>query len=126
MIHSVTHADGSRTVTDLPDDGSPGTVTTYGPKGKVVEVVEVPGQAAPAPAPEDNARQALVTIAQRIPPEQMGRAVLVGAALVARAGDLWDALTAIPDHDDARPSIEIVTDVALTAALAALDTPPTP
>jgi hypothetical protein len=53
----------------------------------------------------------------------MAAAILsVAAGLIDHAGDLWDALAAINPANDARPAIEIVTDVALTAALT-LDPP---
>jgi hypothetical protein len=46
------------------------------------------------------------------------RCVPSAALLVARAGDLWDALLKIADSNTARDAIEVVTDVALSAALA--------
>lgn len=44
------------------------------------------------------------------------QAVLING-LIDRAGDLWDALVAMPDSDPAKAAVEIITDVALTAAL---------
>lgn len=50
--------------------------------------------------------------------DDQARAAMAGALLVARAGDLWDALLKIADSNTARDAIEVVTDVALSAALA--------
>ena len=44
-------------------------------------------------------------------------AVAAGAGLVAKAGDLWDALLACSHSNTARPAIEVITDIALNAAL---------
>lgn len=53
-----------------------------------------------------------------ISPEDQARAAIAGALLVSKAGDLWAALLKIAESNTARDAIEIVTDVALTAALA--------
>lgn len=49
--------------------------------------------------------------------DTLAKVIAAGSGLVARAGDLWDALTEIAETNTARPAIEIITDVALTAAL---------
>lgn len=52
-----------------------------------------------------------------VDPATIRAAVAAGALLVSRAGDLWDALVEIADTNTAKTAIEIVTDVALQAAL---------
>lgn len=52
-----------------------------------------------------------------IDPAAAAHLYVFGATIVARAGDLWDALTQISHTNTARPAIEIVTDAALKAAL---------
>lgn len=56
------------------------------------------------------------------PPPPMEQLLqILGEALITRAGDLWDALVAMPDTDPAYPAVEIVTDAVLTAALPLVD-----
>lgn len=50
-----------------------------------------------------------------IPPEHLAWAIAVGATLASRAGDLYAALEDIALSNTARPAIEIVTEVALSA-----------
>lgn len=52
-----------------------------------------------------------------ISPEDQARAAIAGALLVSKAGDLWTALLKIAESNTARDAIEVITDVALSAAL---------
>jgi len=50
-------------------------------------------------------------------PGQAEAVLTVALGLVSQAGELWDALTAIPSDDPSKPSLDIITSVALEAAL---------
>lgn len=50
-------------------------------------------------------------------PETLVRVINIGAGFVQQAGPLWDALVLMSEDDPAYRAIQIVTDVALTAAL---------
>ena len=50
-------------------------------------------------------------------PEIRAAAIVAAAALVGRAGDLWTAYGSCSPSNTARPALQILTDVALTAAL---------
>lgn len=69
-------------------------------------------------APDAPPPSALDVIAQ-LDPATAAAAVAAGAGLVAKAGDLWDALLACSHTNTARPAIEVITDIALNAALPA-------
>ena len=51
------------------------------------------------------------------PPVQLAQVLALGLGFVNRAGDLWDALLKVSDTNTAKPALEVVTDVALRAAL---------
>lgn len=93
----VDHGDGTGTRTTYAADGSP-TVT---------DVTGLP--VAPPPLPI----QALAAS----DPEATSRAVAAGALLVERAGALWDALLEVAPTNTAKPLLDQIVDVALTAAL---------
>jgi len=64
------------------------------------------------PGPPPTQTEALLST---IPPEHLEWAITVGATLAYRAGDLYAALEDIAMSNTARPAIEIVTEVALSA-----------
>lgn len=95
--------------------------TTYHPDGTVATEADLTGLPIPA-APElglelgPEAAAALATLAA-IPADQLAAAVTAGAQFAERAGDLYAALEEIAPTNTARAAVEIVTDIALTAAL---------
>ena len=92
-------------------DGT-GTLETFDAAGEVIATELVPRS---IPAGELDQPADLLA---GLDPAAIRAAVHAGALLVGRAGDLWEALTAISSTNTARPALEIVTDVALQAALA--------
>jgi len=63
----------------------------------------------------DDEPPSIDTLLQGVPVEQVAWAITVGATLASRAGDLYAALEDIALSNTARPAIEIVTEVALSA-----------
>jgi len=63
----------------------------------------------------DDEPPSIETLLSTIPPEHLEWAITVGATLASRAGDLYAALEDIALSNTARPAIEIVTEVALSA-----------
>ena len=57
------------------------------------------------------------TLINETPPSDLLMAIRAGAELANKAGPLWEALVGISLQNTARPAIEIVTDIALRAAL---------
>lgn len=78
----------------------------------VVELTE-PSVGPPTPTVQE--------VIDAMDPEGLVKVLAVGAGLVQNAGGLWDALIAIPEEDPAYQAVQIVTDVALTAALTELE-----
>jgi len=89
------------------EDGT-GIKTTYNAAGGQVSVTPLTG----LPLPEAPSTADLLAA---IPPERLAWAIAVGATLASRAGDLYAALEDIALSNTARPAIEIVTEVALSA-----------
>lgn len=71
------------------------------------------------PPPEPAA--AVASLVATLGVDGVVRSAVLGADLASKAGDLWDALSAISLANTARPAIEIVTDSALVAATADVD-----
>jgi len=88
-------------------DGT-GIKTTYNAAGGQTSVTPLTG----LPLPE---APSTVDLLAAIPPERLAWAITVGATLASRAGDLYAALEDIALSNTARPAIEIVTEVALSA-----------
>ncbi len=100
-----------RLVERITDHGDgTGTRETFDQDGAVIatELVQRPPASEPTPA----------DLLATLDPDAVRAAVHAGAMLVGRAGELWAALVEISDANTAKPAIEIVTDVALQAALA--------
>ena len=109
MIHHHRYFEG--TLVETVEDHEDGTATVTTVATGATATVDWP---LPAPEPEATLLEQLVAA---VGMDAVVKAVAAGAGLADRAEDLEIALGAISGSNTARDAIEIVTDVALGAAL---------
>ena len=112
MIHHHRYFEG--TLVETVEDHEDGTATVTTVATGATATVDWP---LPTPEPEATLLEQLVAA---VGMDAVVKAVAAGAGLADRAGELFDALGEVSVQNTARPAIEIVTDIALDAAL----TPP--
>lgn len=102
----IDNEDGTKIVSVYSEDGELQSEETIEDGVVVNNIVETV-------SPEE----AVLALLANIPPEAVASAVSAGALLVAKAGDLWDALLKVADSNTAKPLLDKIVDVALTVAL---------
>lgn len=114
-MNETTYDGDGNVVEQVVDRGDgTGTRTTYGPGGGITAVEELTGlPIAEAPSNLD----AALALLGETDPANMARAIAAGALLVSKAGVLWDALLEVAPSNTAKPLLDQIVDVALTAAL---------